>query len=282
MRFRIAALLLALHCLIAAGAQAQHRPLATHDPEPVGKGRMVFEVGGEAAFDVTYSASGLVGDLVRAPMVGVIVGLGSIAELQVRGSLWEHLAIERRFDAPLAGQLEVPGDSTSGVGTVVVATKVRIVPERASRPALGLRFATRLPTSSNENGLGLDTTDFSAALLVGKSVGATRLVGTLGLGILGDPTRGDRQNDVVEYGGSVSRAVGERLALVLGANGRVNVRHGTPPPGTDTSGIARAGIRVRAGRGLVDAAVLAGLTQRDPSVGFTAGYTIGFDAFTEP
>ena len=93
-----------------------------------------------------------------------------------------------------------------------MATKVRFVSERGGRPALGVRFATKLPNASNESGLGLDTTDFLATLLVGKTLGPVRLAGNLGMGILGDPTRGDRQNDVLLYGVSCRRAVSEQVA----------------------------------------------------------------------
>ena len=267
---------------VTAAAHAQQRPLHTQDPEGVGAGRLLVEVGVEIGTDVTFPASGLVGDLIRAPVVGVAIGLGSIVDLQIQASLRERLAIAELFDAPLSGMLDVAGDSTSGAGSVVVATKVRVVPETASRPALGVRFATRLPTTSNENGLGLDTTDFSVALLGAKRVGGLRVAANLGLGILGDPTRGDRQNDVLEYGLSLARRVTDALALVGEVNGRVHTARADPPPGTETAGQARAGIRWRAAGGVFDAAVLAGLTPRDGRLGITAGYTRVFDAFRVP
>lgn len=277
-----------LACLLAAlvaapgVAVAQQRPLITQDPEGVGAGRLLVEAGVESGTDVTYPASGLVGNLVRAPMVGVTVGLSNIAELQIQASLRERLSIRDRFDAPLSGMLDVAGDSTSGAGSVVVATKVRVLAEAAARPALGVRFATRLPTTSNENGLGLDTTDFSVAVLGAKHIGGLRVAGNLGLGILGDPTRGDRQNDVLEYGVSLVRGVTDALAVVGEVNGRVHTARADPPPGTETAGQARAGFRYAIGAGRLDAAVLVGLTSRDPGVGVTAGYTHVFDAFRVP
>ena len=41
-----------------------------------------------------------------------------------------------------------------------------VLSETTGRPAVGLRFATKLPNATNESGLGLDTTDFYASLLV--------------------------------------------------------------------------------------------------------------------
>jgi len=70
-----------------------------------------------------------------------------------------------------------------------VATKIRLLAEGASRPALGIRFATKLPNASNESGLGLDTTDFYIALLGAKTVQSIRVVGNFGVGILADSDR---------------------------------------------------------------------------------------------
>ena len=113
--------------------------------------------------------------------------------------------------------------------------------ETPSRPAFALRFATRLPNASNESGLGLDTTDFHFQALVGKTVRSIRIVGNVGLGILGDPTRGDNQNDVVLYGVSVARAVREGIEVVGEVNGRASTRSGTPPAGTESRSTVRLG-----------------------------------------
>ena len=94
-----------------------------------------------------------------------------------------------------------------------------------------MRFATRLPNASNESGLGLDTTDFFVSVLLGKTVQSIRFVGNAGLGILGDPVRGDRQNDVLTYGFSVARAVRQGLEVVGEVNGRLDTRDGDPPAG---------------------------------------------------
>ena len=109
-----------------------------------------------------------------------------------------------------------------------------------THPAFGVRFATRLPNAGNESGLGLDTTDFHAQVLVGKTVQSIRIVGNVGLGILGDPTRGDNQNDVLDYGFSVARAVREGLEVVGELNGRASTRGGTPPVGTESRAMMRA------------------------------------------
>jgi hypothetical protein len=152
--------------------------------------------------------------------------------------------------------------------------------ETESRPAVGFRFATKLPNASNESGLGLDTTDFYASLLFGKTVRQLRMVGNLGLGILGDPTRGDRQNDVFTYGFSLVRAVTSSVDVVGEINGRANMRADEPPVGTESRGALRGGFRVTKGAGRFDGGLIVGLTSRDPDFGFTAGFTYVFNAFT--
>ena len=196
-------------------AFAQQRPLVTEDPETVGAGRLLVEAGLDYGRSVEYPASGLEGDLFRFPLIGVSIGLSSIAEIQIDGGLYNHLSINSREPAPLSDMVTATGDSTSSVEDIVIGTKVRLAPETASRPSFGLRFATKLPNASNESGLGLDTTDFFASILVAKTVQRVRVVGNVGLGILGDPTRGDQQNDVLTYGFSLARALTQVSTSVI-------------------------------------------------------------------
>ena len=150
-------------CRAAAGAAAaQQRPLVTEDPETIGAGRVLLEAGLDYGRGVEYPVSGLTGHLLRVPLIGVSVGISSIAELQFDGGLYNRLTItERDPAAPLASMVTATGDSTSSVEDLVIATKVRVLSEREGRPAFGLRFATKLPNASNESGIGLDTMDFT-------------------------------------------------------------------------------------------------------------------------
>ena len=273
---------LAAALFIATPAAAQQRPLVTEDPEVIGAGLILLEGGFDYGQDVLYPASGLQGNLLRMPTLGLSFGLSSIAELQIDGGFYNRLSVTHRGvgPAPLAGQLDFTGDTTHDVEDIVVATKIRIVGETAGHPAFGLRFATRLPNAGNESGLGLDTTDFHAQVLVGKTVQSIRFVGNVGLGILGDPTRGDNQNDVLDYGFSVARAVREGLEVVGEINGRANTRSGTPPAGTESRSLVRVGGRFTRGTVRIDAGILLGITSRDPGFGFTAGATYVFKGFT--
>ncbi|HTK29501.1 MAG TPA: hypothetical protein VL309_08120 [Vicinamibacterales bacterium] len=263
-------------------ALAQQRPLVTQDPETIGAGRVLIEGGIEAAHDQQYPVSGLKGNLWRVPTIGIVVGLSSIAELEITGGLYDRLAITERRFAPLSPLVTATGDTAHDVEDIVLATKIRILSENENRPSVGIRFATKLPNASNESGLGLDTTDFYASLLGAKTVQSIRVVGNLGAGILADPTDGNRQNDVLTYGVSLARAMTQKAELVGEVNGRVSTRSGGPLPGTESRGLLKFGGRFTQGPVRLDAAVFFGLTTVDPTVGFTAGFTYVFDAFTLP
>jgi hypothetical protein len=281
MRIRLLPLA-ALLCTVPCLAFAQQRPLVTEDPETIGAGRLLLEAGLDYAGDVDYPVSGLQGNLLRVPLLGVSIGISSIAELQVDGGLYNHLSITDRRSAPLSAMVTATGDSTSSIEDIVIGTKVRLAAEGVSRPSFGFRFATRLPNASNESGIGLDTTDFFASLLVGKTVQSVRVVGNVGLGILGDPTRGDRQNDVLTYGLSFARAVTQAAEVVGEINGRADTRQGEPPPGTESRSTVRFGARYTIGTLRADAAILFGVTSNDPGVGVAAGFTYVFNAFRIP
>lgn len=281
---RVISVLLLVVLLPAAPARAQQRPLVTEDPETIGSGNVLIEGGMDVLRDVVYPASGLEGNLLRLPTLGVSFGLSSIAEIQIDGGLYNRLTVTDRDDsAPLAGQLDFTGDTTSDVEDLVVATKIRMVSETAGRPAIAVRFATRLPNAGNESGLGLDTTDFFASLLLGKTVQSVRVVGNAGLGILGDPTRGDRQNDVLTYGVSFARAVRQGVEVVGEVNGHLSTAgEDDAPPGTASRAVLRVGGRLTRGSARVDAGMIVGMTTRDPDFGFTVGATWVFRGFTVP
>ena len=268
--------------LLPLSASAQQRPLVTEDPETIGTGRILTEFGFDYGKDVSYPASGLEGNLLRLPLVGISIGVSSIAEVQIDGGFYNRLSITERNVAPLSDMLTATGDSTSDVEDWSMGMKFRLLSETARRPAFGFRFVTKLPNASNESGLGLDTTDFFASVLGAKTVQSIRFVGNFGLGILGDPTRGDRQNDVFTYGFSMARALTQAAEIVGEVNGHIDTASGVAPPGTGSRGQVRLGARYTVGGWRGDAAILLGVTSRDPSIGFAAGFTYVFNAFTLP
>jgi hypothetical protein len=266
----------------APSAEAQQRPLLTEDPEPISAGQVLIEGGIDLARNQPYPVSGLEGNLIRFPVFGISVGISPIAELQIDAGFFNRLTITDRKTAPLSALLQVTGDHTHDVEDAVIATKVRLLSETARRPAIAFRFATKLPNASNESGLGLDTTDFHASILAAKAVQSVRVVANLGVGILGDPTVGNRQNDVFEYGVSMARGLTDRAEAVAEVNGRASVRAGGAFPGTESSGRLGLGARVTRGAMRFDGGLFVGLTSVGPTLGATIGCTYLFRVFDLP
>ena len=267
----------------ARPSAAQSRPLVTEDPETVPPGHVLFEAGIERLQDARFPVSGLTGNLWRIGTFGLSFGVSSIAEIQIDGGLRNRLLItDVDATAPLAGMLDLDPDteSTSDFEDLSIGAKVRFLTETATRPAMAVRFSTRLPNASNESGLGKDTTDFSFGLAIAKTVQSIRVAGNFGFSILPDPIRGDRQNDVLNYGLSVARAVANGVEIVGEFNGRLNTRSGEPPIGTESRSIMRVGGRVTRGPVRVDGALLIGVTDLDPTWGFSTGLTWVFRAFS--
>jgi hypothetical protein len=265
----------------ASPASAQQRPNITEDPETVGSGRLLVETGLDYEHDVKFPLSGLSGNLFSVPNIGFSVGVSSIAELQIDGGLYQSLTIAERVRAPLTPVLDIEGDHTSSIRDFHIGTKIRMLSEQPGRPALGFRFSTRLPNASNESGLGRDTTDFTAGFLIGKTVQSVRVVGNLGFLILEDPLQPAEQDDLLNYGLSLARAVTQGFELVGEVNGRANFAEDVAL-GAEDRGLVRVGARYTRGPVRVDGAFMLGLSPRDPDWGFTTGLTWVVDAFRIP
>ena len=264
-------------------AAAQQRPLDTQDPETIGAGRVLLEGWIAASKDVTFPQYGFKGDLWQLPVLGVNVGLSSIADLQITGGPYNYMSIDSRDPtAPLASVVTATGSSTHSVEDIRIGAKIKLVPEGEWRPGIGFRFSTRLPNASRKSGIGQDTTDFGALLLFGKTVQSIRVVGNIGWTSLSQPLDGTRQNDVLVYGLSFARAVTNRTEIVGEVYGRASVEAGVAPPGTESRGLLKLGGRFTQGPVRFDAAVFVGLNSVDPTVGFTAGATYVFNAFKLP
>src|SRR5688572_1885710 len=261
-------------------AWAQSRPLVTEDPETVGPGQILLEVGLDYNREAQFPVSGLKGNLWRLGTFGLSIGVSSIAEIQLDGGLRNKLAIRERSNGPLDDMLIIDGDSTSDVEDLVIGAKVRFLSEGVGRPAMAVRFVTRLPNAGNESGLGLDTTDFAFGLAMAKTVQSIRVAGNFGFAILADPVRGDRQNDVFTYGVSIARAVATGLEVVAEVNGRANTRSGQAIAGLESRSMMRLGSRYTYGPVRLDGAFLFGISEKDPTWGFTTGLTWVFNAFT--
>ena len=251
-------------------AAAQHRPLTVQDPEVIGQRRVLVEAGAESGTNVKYPVSGLSGDRWALPL-GVSIGLGPSVELQLDGG-YQWLAIEHRDLAPLDDRVGA-GDTTSDVIDFVVATKIRLLEEGPRRPAVGLRLATELPNASNESGLGLDTLNFSASLLLGKTVRSTRIAASAGVILLSDVLQGSLQQDAFIGGISLIRVLTPELDVAGEFAGRKVLFADVPPIGAEPRAQARAALRYTRGAWRADGGVIIGATRQDPDFGLTFGVT---------
>lgn len=272
----------ALWLVAASPAIAQQRPLQTEDPEVIGAGRILFEVGVDYKHDYFLPVSGLRGNLLFVPPVGLSIGVSSIAEIQIDGGIYQRLNIlENRGNAPFSPLLDITGATTSDVDDFSIGAKVRFVSEGTTRPSMALRFATRLPNATNESGLGKDMQDFTVGVALGKTVQSVRVVSNIGLLILGNPTKPAAQDDLLSYSLSVARAISQNAEIVGEFVGRANFAN-IVTPGAEDRGLIRFGARFTKGPVRVDGGMSLGLTSRDPEMGFTGGLTWVFNAFKVP
>ena len=269
-------------CLSASPLFAQQRPLVTQDPETIGAGRILIEGGFDYADDVTYTTSGLTGNLWRIPTIGVSFGISSIAELEIDGGLHDSLSITGRDpNAPLANLITSTGDSTHDVEDTTVGIKIRVLAETPTRPAFAVRFAAQMGNASVSTGLGEHTNNFYGSILLAKTIQSVRIVGNMGAATLTDPLVGHSQNDVLTYGVSFARAITQATEVVGEVNGRVSFRDPVII-GTETRSLMKFGGRYTFGAWRLDGGIYFGLTPIDPTIGFTTGFTYVFNAFTLP
>ena len=264
----------------ATTALAQQRPLLTEDPETIGAGRVLVEGGLAWERDVFLPVSGLRGNTFSI-VPGVSVGVSSIAEIQFDGGLYQRMDITSRSPAPFSPILNISGDSTSDSDDLSIGAKIRFLSETPGRPGMAFRFSTRLPNASNESGLGKDTQDFTASVIVGKTVRSIRIVFNGGLQIIGNPSQPASQDDGFVYGLSLARALTDAAEVVGEFTGRANFAE-IEAPGAEDRGAFRFGARFTHRSVRIDAAIVLGATPLDPEFGFSTGVTWVFNAFRVP
>jgi hypothetical protein len=278
--------LLALASLLSVAtraASAQTLPIPTQDPEPVGAGNVSVGLGETYSHSDVFPLSGLSGTLLQSGLLNVHVGISPMADVFLMGGVNNELFITNRdLTAPDASLVTALGSSTHDVEDAVLGTTVRFLQETDYRPSVAVQFYMRLPNSKHPSGLGLDTMDFHFGFLGGRTYGAFRVVANLGWSILEDPVHVGIQNDVITYGGSVTRTLNKKVSAVADLSGRWNTRHGTEPVTTESRSLLRGSIRYSSGAFRVDAGVLIGLTAFDPSWGLMGGITWVVPAFKVP
>jgi hypothetical protein len=285
-RMFVVAFFVCVACVASASAQessseGQARPLLTEDVEVLRPGVVRLQAGFAFQQDQDFPLSGLNGDPTRIADIGIRVGVSPNVEIQIDGTIRQVVSLNRPFRDPLI-PLELGSNQfdAKDVGDFTVATKVRISREGKILPAFGLRFGFEMPNTNQARGIGTNTTNIFADVLVGKSIGPARVFGNLGIGILQAPTETFAQNDVVRYGLGFRFPFNDRVRLVGEVNGRYSTR--SPLPGTESRSEARLGVQVDAGGLRWDAAGTLGLTRWSPQSGLVFGVTYDIKEAFEP
>src|SRR6266568_9273786 len=154
----------------AAIAHAQQRPLITEDVDIIPPGSLRIEAGVDFFQKARFPVSGLTGDLTRAGVIGINIGLAPNVEVQIEGVAQNFLSINSQGRSAI--QLALPSaNSTNGVGDFTLWTKIKLRNETAHWPSLGFRFGVQLPNSDQARGIGLNQTNAYGQILVGKKFG---------------------------------------------------------------------------------------------------------------
>ena len=270
----VAALILTLGASIAA--RAQQRPLITEDVDIIPPGSLRIEAGIDFLQNAKFPASGLTGDLTRAGVIGITIGLAPNVEVQIEGVAQNFLSINSRGPSAIPLNIVPGANSTNDFGDFTLWTKIKLRNETAHLPSIGFRFGVELPNSSEGRGIGLNQTNAYGQILFGKKFGHNARVntfGNLGIGILTAPTALYTQNDVLTYGFAGIVRLNKQFSLAGEVNGRANTRSGSGPIGTESRGEARLGMQIRASGLRFDFAGIKGLTSLSPRSGITVGVT---------
>ncbi len=265
-------LLLAAGLTAAPLATAQDRPLRTTDTATVPPGTLRVEVGFDFLQDVDFPLSGLSGDLTTVGVLNLRMGVGKIVEVQLEGAIQSFLDVKQR-GASFVPALELSGtNSTHDTGDFALSTKIRLLPESGRRPSLAMRFGFIMPNSNQARGIGTNTTNVFAVLVLGKHFGKLNVFGNAGVEILQAPNAKFSQNDVLLYGLAFTYPVHRRVNLVGEVAGRYSTRTiEVDLIGTESRSQARLGFQILAGGFQWDLAGIAGLHATDPQSGFTLG-----------
>jgi len=270
----VAAFLFALS--VAVVAYGQQRPLLTEDVDIIPPGSMRIEAGIDFVQRAKYPVSGLTGDLTRAGVIGITIGLAPNVEVQLEGVAQNFLSINSRGPSAIPLNVAPGANSTNDVGDFTLWTKIKLRNETAHLPSIGFRFGVQLPNSNQGRGIGLNQTNAYGQVLFGKKFGQDARVntfGNLGIAILTAPTGLFSQNDVLTYGLAGIVRLNKQFSLAGEVNGRANTRPGSGPLGTESQGEARLGMQVRASGLRFDFAGIKGLTKLSPRSGLTVGVT---------
>jgi hypothetical protein len=199
--------------MLVAGAAGQVAP-RTFGATTLGSG--LLEVG----FGAEYATKA------SAPFAGAPRTLWRVPSVSLRWGAADN--VDFRFD--WAGRLLAgyqAGATGADWGDPVVSTIITALREEGARPALGLRTAVKLPsTSYMPYYLGSDQTDFFFALLGTRHLGPNELRVNLGLGIIGNPRELGSQDDIYIASAALLVPLADDLGLFAEAYGESGYKEG--------------------------------------------------------
>lgn len=269
-------LLILISCLTAV---SQQRPLLTDDVDIVPQGAIDIGAGVEFLQNAKFPLSGLKGDLTKVGDIRIRTGFASNVELQIEGTLQNFLAINGRI-GPSAVPLNVSSNSSNDFDDFTVSTKIKLLNESHSLPAVGIKLGFQMPNTDQARGIGTNQINVFTKFLVGKKFGKrtgrtplANIYGNLGLAIMTAPIERFTQNDVLLYGLAGIFRVTDHLNIVGEVNGRANTRSGAAPLGTESVGQFRIGSQIKTSGLRFDTAAVFGLTRFSPRTGIVFGVT---------
>jgi hypothetical protein len=267
---------------VSISLSAQDRPLQTPDTEIVAPGTVRASTGFDFLQDQKIPFSGLQGDLTSVGVMDLRLGVGKIVEVQLQGAAKNFLSIKEQGASFTT--LNLPSsNSTSDTGDFSLWTKVRIMGEGKRRPAVAFRFGFELPNSNQARGIGTNTTNVFAMVILEKHIGKLKLFGDVGIAILQSPLQLFSQNDETLYGVAFSYPIFPRVDVVGEVSGRQSARKiSNDLVGTESGGQARLGVQILAGGFHWDVAGIAGLYHSDARSGFTFGVSRDISLFKIP
>lgn len=268
----VIAALLATSLLAAASPSLEAQLRRSPAIQPVAEvraGELLLGVGGGWADDESFPLSGLAGDVLTPAALTLAFGLADRVVLELRWDAWRMLEIERRGPSGVPLDPGVEDGRTADVGDARLGVLFAPVGRRQG-PALGGRVEVKLPNTSEEKGIGPNTTDVRLSVLGSLGLRRWRATADLGVAILESPLERFAQNDVAVYAAELLYRPTGRLRLALGVDGRASTR-GRVPLGTEDRGIVTLGAEVTAGGWLVDVAAAAGYAGTSPAWALEAG-----------
>lgn len=190
-----------LAALSSVQASAQRPALRTDGAATIGRGRI--EIGAGVEY-LTRSAE---------PFPGAPVSVWRVPTFTARWGAASNVDLEFEWSGRLLAGYAGGADG-SDWGDPVIGTVVTAVEEGESLPAIGLRTAVKIPsTSFLPYYLGSDQTDVTFAILATRHLGRVEARLNIGLGILGNPRELGSQDDVYIVGAAVLVPVGEQWRL---------------------------------------------------------------------